>query len=439
MMTNLDTKRYEANKLMAQLRFQLIAPIISNTYTENSKEEYFRRVGNLPISLPDGTIKTYKANTLKWWVHLYRKKGFDGLMIKDRVDVGSSRKLTEEVKRQIIDLLAEFPKMSATIIMEKLINDNFLHYGDLSLNTLQRYIKKNCLREKQVKSEKEVRSWSYAKPCHGYQADTSYTIKIQDDHGKYRMVYLIAMIDVCSRVIVGAQFFFEDNCVNVEKVWKKAVLNYGKSSVLILDNGTPYKNKYISAISSKLGTQLIYCTPYHPQGKACIERFNRTIKEKNIYTEKLKDCSLDELNEKLEGWIYSYNRTYHSSLSEYITDEANKKIEVKQSPIERYFVDMQHIAPYQLANKRKNEYAPWVEDCFLHETTRKVNKNSTVTIENKLFDVPSKYIGFTVIVRYTPITLKTVYLYDAALKEAIPLKPTDFVENSKIKRTTMMY
>lgn len=47
----------------------------------------------------------------------------------------------------------------------------------------------------------------------------------------------------------------------------------------------------------------------------------------------------------------------------------------------------------RLSNKSPIEYDSWLDDVFLHETTRKVNGDSTVLIENQLFDVPSVYIG----------------------------------------------
>lgn len=50
-----------------------------------------------------------------------------------------------------------------------------------------------------------------------------------------------------------------------------------------------------------------------------------------------------------------------------------------------------------------------------NETTRKVNGDSTVLIENVLFDVPSVYIGIRVIIRYNPRTFEGTYLYDTLL------------------------
>lgn len=141
--------------------------------------------------------------------------------------------------------------------------------------------------------------------------------------------------------------------------------------------------------------------------------------------------SLDELNSKLHSWINEYNRTIHSSLKDDTHDN--------HTPIERYMYDMFNVEPCRLSNKTAVEYVPWLQEVFLHETTRKVNGDSTVLIENILFDVPSQYIGLRVVIRYEPRKFETVYLYDVSKKEKVPLKRTDKVENSHTRRTEIIY
>lgn len=96
----------------------------------------------------------------------------------------------------------------------------------------------------------------------------------------------------------------------------------------------------------------------------------------------------------------------HSSLKE---DENDN-----HTSLERYMYDMKDIEVASLSNKSPVDYASWLDDVFLHETTRKVNGDSTVLIENQLFDVPSVYIGIRVIVRYNPRTFEGTYLYDVS-------------------------
>lgn len=101
--------------------------------------------------------------------------------------------------------------------------------------------------------------------------------------------------------------------------------------------------------------------------------------------------------------------------------------------------DMKDIEVASLSNKSPVDYASRLDDVFLHETTRKVNGDSTVLIENQLFDVPSVYIGIRVIVRYNPRTLEGTYLYDVSQKKKVPLKRTNRIENGKTRREEIIY
>ena len=141
--------------------------------------------------------------------------------------------------------------------------------------------------------------------------------------------------------------------------------------------------------------------------------------------------SLSQLNDDLNKWINEYNRTIHSSLK----DDENDN----HTPLERYMYDMKDAEVSRLSNKSPIEYASWLDDVFLHETTRKVNGDSTVLIENQLFDVPSVYIGIRVIIRYNPRTFEGTYLYDVSQKKKVPLKRTDRVENGKTRREEIIY
>ena len=46
---------------------------------------------------------------------------------------------------------------------------------------------------------------------------------------------------------------------------------------------------------------------------------------------------------------------------------------------------MKDIEVSRLSNKSPVDYASWLDNMFLHETTRKVNGDSTVLIDNLLF------------------------------------------------------
>ena len=270
---NQNIQQYQLSNLVAQSKFALIAPIISGTYFDDTIGAYFKRVAKHDINWPDGTKRKFSYQTLNHWLYLYRKYGIDGLAPKNRLDIGSSRKNSATHKEVIHNLIKEFPKITGVMVYEKMIAQGVVNKNEISVDTIQRYIKNSGIRSSSGPLIKERRTWEYAHACDGYEADTCHTFHNFDEQGEYRKTYLIAMIDIHSRLIVGAEFFFNDNAVNFQKLWKNAVLRYGRSSVLILDNGSSYKNKSTTEIEAKLGTKLIYNPPYSPVGKAVIERF----------------------------------------------------------------------------------------------------------------------------------------------------------------------
>lgn len=166
---NTDSNEYR--KLIGQIKFSFIAPVVSRTFIDDSISAYFKRVSETEIDWPDGTKRRFSDQTMKWWLHVYRKYGFEGLMPKDRLDLGRVRKLDDDHKRYIADLIGQYPKITGVMIYEKMIED--------------------------------------------------------------------------------------------------AVLRYGRSKVIILDNGSSYKNKSTKEIEAKLGTKIIYNPPYQPVGIMC--------------------------------------------------------------------------------------------------------------------------------------------------------------------------
>ena len=50
------------------------------------------------------------------------------------------------------------------------------------------------------------------------------------------------------------------------------------AATLYVDNGPAYQHHQLGRMAARLGLQLVYATPYHPQGKGKIERFYGHVK-----------------------------------------------------------------------------------------------------------------------------------------------------------------
>ena len=186
---------------MAYFRFALIAPVIQGIFPDATKTAYYRRVTTNELSLPDGRNMRYDPKTLEKWEHYYKHKGMDGLMPRERSDSGIPRALHEHAITEIYRLKEKFPKINATLIYTKLIEDGIINQSDVSVASVQRFIKHNDLKSARNPNQKDRKAFEEEFPGGMYQADTCYTTFIKEG-GKLRRTYLIHIIDDHTRLSI---------------------------------------------------------------------------------------------------------------------------------------------------------------------------------------------------------------------------------------------
>lgn len=139
-----------------------------------------------------------------------------------------------------------------------------------------------------------------------------------------------------------------------------------------------------------------------------LERMFRTVRMQFLESfEHSEIHSLEELNAKFLTYVEnSYNLRIHSSLGE--------------SPMDRYLRDKQRF---------KFVSSPDVLDnLFLREVNRKVNKDATIALLNQVFEVPQSLISQSVTVRFNPEDLSKVYVKmpdTKALQSVFPVQPVE--------------
>ncbi|MCI7191468.1 MAG: hypothetical protein MR998_12695, partial [Lachnospiraceae bacterium] len=68
-MENQKQHRSNATQL-AQFRLALIAPVIHGLCPDASRNAYYRRITEKPLTLPDGSVFQYSPKTISKWVSL---------------------------------------------------------------------------------------------------------------------------------------------------------------------------------------------------------------------------------------------------------------------------------------------------------------------------------------------------------------------------------
>ena len=404
-----DTETMKHNAEVAQFRFALIAPVIQGLYPDASATAYYKRVTASPLTLPDGSTVTYSYKTLEKWKSQYSIGGLDALMPGTRSDKGIPRALNEDAIAEIYRIKEEHPRMNATQIYTHLVRESFIP-ATVSVDSVQRFIRHNDLKSARDPNLRDRKAFEEDEFGKIWQADTCYLPHITED-GTSKRVYCIMIIDDHSRLLVGGELFYNDNACNFQKVLKDAIATYGIPDKLYVDNGCSYSNAQLSMICVSLGILLLHTRVRDGASKGKVERHFRTLKERWLYTLDMESIqSLAQFNGMLKDYMRDYNTTFHRGID--------------TIPLERYQASKDH--------PRKPESRQWLDDCFYNRITRKVRKDSTISIDKVCYDVPMQFISAKVEVRYLPDDITSAYiLFDG---EKFPIRQTSRNDNCHTRR-----
>jgi len=225
---------------------------------------------------------------------------------------------------------------------------------------------------------------------------------------------LLAFIDDATRRILYARFDFSEKSLLFEKGINHILKAHGRIGRLYVDNGSTFVSNQTKRIVETLGIYIIHSKPYRPQGRGKIERFFRTVRQSFLRLIDPGDIqSLEQLNMLFSNWLETeYHRKIHSSLG--------------VTPLEAWLSKCERI-------KRMDPFID-IDKMFLHQTNRRVYKDSIVSVNGIAFEVPSVLIGRRVGITYDPkpplnrIKVK----YDG--KDYGEARPVDLYANTRIKR-----
>jgi transposase InsO family protein len=394
---------------LARYRFGIIAPVIQGTYEDESISAYCRRITKKPMKLPDGREFLYKAKTVEKWISSYKSGGIDAITPKHRSDLGRTRVISREAEQEIFRLKEKYPRLNATQIHDRLVEEGVLP-ATVSLSSVQRYIKRNGLKGAAPAAVRERKAFEEAYFGGMWQADTCYLPYLREDD-KNRRVYLLMILDDCTRMIVGGKLFYQDNAYNFQQVLREAVETYGIPNKLYVDNGAPYRNDQLSQVCASVGIVLLHTPIRDGASKGKVERNFRTLKERWLYGMDFKQFqSLAEADRSLRDYIRKHNTTRHGATG--------------CTPLSRYLETNNRI--------RKPKSEEWLKECFCNRVGRQVGKDATLRIDGVSYDVPLQFMGQKVEIRYLPDRMEEAYIQCEGKR--YPLAKTNKVENARTKR-----
>jgi len=381
---------------IALFRYGIIAPVIHGS----EQAEYFREMEKKSYEVPYQGLKKFKFATFKKWLLLYRKYGVEGLKPKPRNDKDSFKSINEELENIIKAVISDYRIISSAQLYRLLLADGHISVSDFSANTLSKYVNRHQLL---IKSEKTARK--------RFEKEHVNELWISDFmHGPVinkKRSYLCCIIDDHSRLLVGYGWYFSEASLSLETTLKQAILRYGLPKVVYTDNGGAYISDHLHMSAARLGIALVHTKPYDPAAKGKIERFIRTVRLMFMCNANYSD--LEQLNNGFSQWVEKeYNKNIHSS--------------TKQTPMDRFFGDIENV---RIKRIPENE----LHQLFLQRVERKVKKDSTISVNGKIYEVPAKFITEVIEIRFSSEKPEELYLYQKE-KPIQKLKTVNLVENA---------
>jgi len=364
---------------IAIFKYGIIAPVINDS--SMNQKQYFAKAALREYDMPGKIDRvTFNPRTFKKWLHIYRKEGYEGLKPSRRIDRGTSRKISMPLGEAIGRLCDEYDFKTISNLYRHLLAEGIIEAENFTEVTLRNFLKANNITfESQDTKPRKAFEAPHINIL--WTADFMHGPYVSEGRKKLK-TYLCAIIDDYSRLITGAQFFLAEHSLSLQKTLKKAVLTYGIPQRFYCDNGKVFSSGYIHMVCAKLGTALIHSKPYDSPSRGKIERFYRTVRDMfipNLYI-KQKSFSLEELNEAFSLWLLEeYNINTHKS--------------IKDTPMDRYLADIPNVSIKTIVPAEADHY-------FHHTIFRTVRNDSTVAVDNILYEVPAKYIGRKIEIRY---------------------------------------
>ena len=406
---------------VALFRYGLIADLV---HLPPGTKGLYRRIeekAEAAYTIPGSTRRHVAPETIRHWLKRYRTGGFDALLPKPRADRGRSRTLPPEVVERLLSIKEANPALSVRLVIREVLAGETLP-PDLRLapSTVHRLLSRHGLirRNAEQPGGQDRRRFAFEHAGELWMSDVMHGPSVRLDGRSKRKTYLIAFLDDATRVIPYCAFTFSENTATFLPLLKQAILRRGFPARLYVDNGSNYRSHHLALVCAKLGIALIHARPFQPQGKGKIERFFRTLRAQMLT--RLTDAdlhSLEALNRRLAGWIEGeYHHTPHHGLD-------------GETPLERWTQSAEQV--------RFPAPDLDLEDLFLFEAKRKVNKDRTVSLAGIIYEVEAALVGAKVTLRYDPLAPPGRALQVWHEGRQIQLaKPVDLAANCLVKRNS---
>jgi len=412
-----DEQQEQRRGEIGEFRYSLIAEL-TNPYLEHGeKKRLIREKASREYEIPYSLRNHISEECIRDWLKKFNKYGKEALLPKRRSDWGSNRSLKEEEASELIQHLEEHPELTATTCLRELQRQGKIT-SSVSSSSLSRLVRACGMdRESRMQKAQEEKNlkFDFFYPLECVQADDLFAFPVPDGKGGKRKAILMSFIDDATRRVLYANFSFTERSVQFEAGIKHILKAHGRIGMLYVDHGAPFVSRQTKRILDILTVVIAHSTVRRPQGRGKKERFFRTVREqflRPLDAESIR--GLGELNTRFRTWLESeYHRTPHRGLG-------------GKTPLDAWLEKSRYIVHMDPSID--------LEQAFLHEESRKVYKDSTLTLAGTLYEVSPPLIGKRVKLFYDPTmpVRRLEVLYEG--KSYGEAKIVDAYANTRVKR-----
>ncbi len=371
---------------VALFRYGLIADLVRLAPGSKGLYAQIEHKAAGDYTIPGSPRTRVAAETLRDWLKRYRRGGFDALLPKPRADRGQSRSLPAAVVDVLLEIKEGNPALSVQLVIrEARKRPEVPEELPLPASTVHRLLARHGLMDKPQGEggDSDRRRFAFQHPGELWMSDVMHGPSVVVGDRSKRKTYLIAFIDDATRVIPYCAFALTENTRTFLPVLKQALLRRGLPARLYVDNGASYRSRHLALVCAKLGIALIHARPYRPQGKGKIERWFKTARAQLLTRLTVDDTrSLEALNRRLWAWVEGeYHHAPHRGLA-------------GATPLEQWAQHGEGV--------RFPEPGLDLDDLFLFEAQRTVQKDRTVSLNGVVYEVDAALVGEKVTLRFDP-------------------------------------
>ena len=356
---------------VALFRFGVICDFVNGSrLSAGEKSRLLRDKCARKWQIPFSEKTRIGKSTILRWVRLYNAGGgkLEALCPRGRNDCDKSRAMDEDTCLSLISLREQMPTVPVPQLIQEMEAKKLVSPGvKLNLSTVYRFLHRQNMMAQAQRQPQDRRKFEAELPNDLWQSDVMHGPKVEAD-GKMRKSYLIGFIDDHSRLVPCGRFYLSEALPSYLDALKWALLGRGIPRKLYVDNGPAFRSRHLEYVCAALGIALIHSKPYTPQGRGKIERFFKTVR--STFLTGFKGKTLSDINDSFERWLTDrYHQRIHSATG--------------QTPFHRFTSHSEclRVAPENL------------RDFFRRTARRRVAKDRTIVLNDRLYEAPVSLIG----------------------------------------------